>query len=619
MTGKSSLLAGRLPRLAFAVLAVVLSPAASGQQAGDIDGILDDLRGLPFAQFVDASYEQVLLRSPQLVTSLGLAHQLGIRDDHLDNICDAYVDETYRLKEGIRDLLATYDRSALDYEQQISFDSYTRVLSDWAVEHEFMYHFYPVTHGFSAQNELMRFLEDDHPLATVDNAEDYVSRLQEVDDQLGCLVHNLDDSEARGIMAPAQMLQRAANQIRGIIPGSARYLSFYTTLEEKSRSIPGLGQAQRLDLLARAESAINGSVIPGYQALVRRLDEQIPHAPPMNGLWQLPDGDRFYASRVRHHTTTELTPAEIHQIGLDEVARIQAELRRVFDSLGYPPGISFSDGINRAAVASGVVPASQILSLNEGFIRQAQEDVREVFDIEPETEVILIGAPQGGFYVPGSIDGSRPGAYYIGTGSDSYRYWMRTIVYHETVPGHHFQISIGNELDVPLFTKTLGFYTAFIEGWALYAEHLAAELGWYDDDIYSEVGRLQWELLRAARLVVDTGLHYYRWTRQQAIDYFVNEVGYSQQGSAQQIDLYLYYNGYFTAYKIGELKILELRERARRELGDLFDIKEFHRVVLQHNCLPLALLERLVDDYIEAKRPRPLRTPRRAVRRSMPR
>ncbi|MEJ2289589.1 MAG: DUF885 family protein, partial [Deinococcales bacterium] len=277
-------------------LLVLAAPwrAVWGQQAADIESILDGLRDLPFHEFVDASYEQVLRRSPQLVTSLGRSHELGMRNDHLDNMCYAFVDDTYRLKEGIRDILGTYDRSALDYEQQISFDSYSRVLADWAAEHEFMYHFYPVTHGLSAQNELMRFLEDDHPLATVDNAEDYVSRLQEVDDHLGCLIHNLGESEARGIIAPAQMLQQAASQLRGIVPGSARYLTFYTTLADKTRSIPGLGEAARLDLLTRAESAINTSVIPAYQALVARLEEQIPHAPPMNGLWQLRDlMDRF--------------------------------------------------------------------------------------------------------------------------------------------------------------------------------------------------------------------------------------------------------------------------------------------------------------------------------------
>ncbi len=290
----------------------------------------------------------------------------------------------------------------------------------------------------------------------------------------------------------------------------------------------------------------------------------------------------------------------------------ESEIRAAFDILGYPNDGTFAELYDRVAVDSGIVPAGQIVPLNEGFIRQAQEDITEVFDIAPQTEVIVIGGQGGGFYVSGSLDGSRPGAYYIGNQTDSYRYWMRTIAYHEAVPGHHFQISIGNEQDVPLFTKGGGFYTAFVEGWALYAEYLAMELGWYDDDIYSELGRLQWELLRAARLVVDTGLHSKRWSRQRAIDYYIDTVGATEGLATQQIDLYLYYVGYFTAYKTGQMKILELRQHAMDELGDLFDIKEFHRVVLMHNRLPLPLLERLVDDYIASKTPRIAPAPRRS-------
>ena len=335
----------------------------------------------------------------------------------------------------------------------------------------------------------------------------------------------------------------------------------------------------------------------------------------MNGVWQLPDGDAFYASRVRHHTTTDLSSDQIHQTGLGEVTRIREQIRDLFDSLGYPANGTFTELYDRVAVDSGIVPAAQIVSLNEGFIRQAQEDITEVFDIAPQTQVVVIGGLGGGFYVSGSLDGSRPGAYYIGNQNDSYRYWMRTIAYHETVPGHHFQISIGNEQDVPLFTKGGGFYTAFVEGWALYAEYLAMELGWYDDDIYSELGRLQWELLRAARLVVDTGLHSKRWSRQRAIDYYIDTVGATPGLAAQQIDLYLYYVGYFTAYKTGMMKILELRQHAMDELGGRFDIKEFHRAVLLHNGLPLPLLERLIDDYIESKRPRPAPAPRRLAGR----
>jgi uncharacterized protein (DUF885 family) len=355
---------------------------------------------------------------------------------------------------------------------------------------------------------------------------------------------------------------------------------------------------QRQELLNEALQAINSSVIPAYQGLVAALDEQIPGAPAMNGVWQLPDGDDFYDAMVRHHTTTGLSAAEIHQRGLDEVARIRGETRDAFDLLGYPVNETFAQLYDRVAVDSGVVPAEEIVALNEGFIRQAQEDITEVFDIAPQTEVIVIGGAGGGFYVPGSLDGSRPGAYYIGNQTDSYRFWMRTIAYHETVPGHHFQIAIGNEQDVPLFSKSGNMYTAFVEGWALYAEYLVMELGWYDDDIYSELGRMQWELLRAARMVVDTGLHHYRWSRQQAIDYYIDAVGTAPELATQQIDLYLYWPGYFTAYKTGMMKILELRQHAMDELGELFDIKDFHRAALLHNRLPLPLLERVIGDYI---------------------
>lgn len=585
--------------------------------AADIETVLLELQDLDFDEFVDASYIQILLRSPELVTGMGLSDMLGTGNGQLDDVCYSSVDETYRLKAEISVLLETYERSALTFEEQISYDSYAWLLNDWFEEHEFMYHFYPVTHGISRQNDLIRLFENDHPMETRQNAEDYISRLEQVDVQFACLIENLEESETRGIVAPAQMLQQAADQIRDIVPGTARSLPFYTAFSTKVASIAGLNATERHALRAEAEDAINTSVIPAYQALVSKLDEQITTAPPMNGVWQLPDGDRFYASRVRHHTTTDLTIAEIHQLGLDEVDRVQGQIRDACDLLGYPAGESLAELFNRIAWDSGIIPADEIVALNEGFIRQAQEDIKVVFDIEPEAEVVVIGGAQGGFYVHGSLDGSRPGAYYISNLYDTPRYWMRTIAYHEAVPGHHFQIAFGNERDVPLFLKGgEWFYTAFVEGWALYAEFLAMELGWYDDDIYSEMGRLQWDLMRAARLVVETGLHHFRWTRQEAIDYYINEVGSGPASATHQIDQYLYLPGYFTTYKTGFWKIMELRQHAMDDLGDLFDIKVFHRVVLLHHKLPLPLLERLVDDYIDQVKAQ--RTPRRSAGRRSP-
>jgi uncharacterized protein (DUF885 family) len=209
------------------VLFLVPSNSVYSQQDGDIQAILSDLQDLQFDDFIDASYKHILLRSPETVTSMGLSKSLGIRDDRLDNICYTYIDETYKLKHGIREILASHDRSGLDYDQRISYDSYSWLLSDWAAEQEYMYHFYPVTHGFSRQNDLFRFFADEQPLETLKNAQDYISRLSQVDDQFACLIQNLQDSEERGIMAPAQMLQRAADRIRYVVPGSAASLPLH--------------------------------------------------------------------------------------------------------------------------------------------------------------------------------------------------------------------------------------------------------------------------------------------------------------------------------------------------------------------------------------------------------
>lgn len=559
--------------------------------------VLSDLHGLEFDEFLDASYIQILLRSPELVTGMGLSEFVGIGDGELDNICYSYVDESYQLKVGILALLESYDRSGLTYDQKISYDSYSWLLEDWAEEHQFMYHFYPVTPRFSRQIDLIRLFANEHPLETRQNAEDYIARLSQVDDQIACLIGNLDESEALGIVAPADLLWHAADEIRFIEPGNATELPFYTGLADRIGGIPGLTPADRRDLLDRAEEAVDNSVIPGYQALIANLDEQKLEAPPMNGVWQLPDGDAFYLSRLRHHTTTEMSPGEVFQFGLVEVENVQDQIRAAADALGYPADLSMEEIFQRVAVDGGTVPADQYRAVTEGIVRKAERDIAQVFDIAPKTEVVVITGQGGMFYIPGSMDGSRPGAYYAGREHDADRYWMQDTAYHEAVPGHHFQISIGNELDLPLFTNQGSFYTAYVEGWALYAEFLAGELGWYFD-VYCELGRLQAELMRAVRLVLDTGIHERRWTNDQATSYYQRMVGAGPNQAWGQVELYTFFPGYFSSYKIGMHKILEVRQRAMDELGDRFDIKAFHRAVLTHNRLPLPLLERLIDDFI---------------------
>jgi uncharacterized protein (DUF885 family) len=308
---------------------------------------------------------------------------------------------------------------------------------------------------------------------------------------------------------------------------------------------------------------------------------------------------------LRDQTSTDLTPDEIHELGLAEVARIQAEMSQVFDELGYPRDGDIGRLLERAYQEAGFYniqtqqAKEELIETYEALLDEIDRRVDAVFDIRPQAEVAVVGGLMGGYYVPGALDGSRPGAFHVATeGSWSPKFNMKTVAYHEAIPGHHFQIAIAQELDLPLF-RTDVFFNGYAEGWALYAERLAWELGMYEDDPYGNLGRLQLELLRAVRLVTDTGIHARRWTREQAQAYMDETLG---SGWNYEVDRYIVWPAQATGYKVGMLNILELRRRAMDELGDAFDIKEFHEVVLGQGGVPLEILERLVDDYIASKR-----------------
>jgi uncharacterized protein (DUF885 family) len=307
---------------------------------------------------------------------------------------------------------------------------------------------------------------------------------------------------------------------------------------------------------------------------------------------------------LRHHSTTDLTADEIHELGLKELERIHAEMRIVFDELGYPQDEGLPALFDRVAQGSGTVPANKVLATYQSLVAEADQNLDEVFDVRPEAKVIVVSSPIKGMYVSGSMDGSRPGAFHAGPGTASEEWYaMPTLAYHEAIPGHHFQIALAQESDLPSFRNAIGF-TGYAEGWALYAEQLAWELGWYEDDPYGNLGRLQAEAFRAARLVVDTGLHAKRWKFDKAVEFFIENTGYEPGDSvepAHQIARYIVWPGQATSYKIGMLKILELRQRAMDQLGEQFDIKEFHNVVLSNGSMPLEILERVVEGYIAAE------------------
>jgi uncharacterized protein (DUF885 family) len=430
-----------------------------------------------------------------------------------------------------------------------------------------------------------------------------------VDDQVEQVLQGLRLREEIGVIPPSFIVELAREDILRYLQYSsdpaaisAESLLVYTAFRDKLDQVDGLSAGEKQALLDAALAEIEASFIPAFVELLDYADHLATIATDDAGVWKLPDGDAYYAYVLRNQTSTDMTPSEIHELGLGEVSRIQAEMRRVFDELGYPRDSSHGELLSRAASDGGYYDIrtqdgkDQLIEAYEDIIERVEQRVDDVFDVRPRADVVVSGGPMGGYYVPGSSDGSRPGAFHVATGGSwAARYRMAPLTYHEAVPGHHFQIAIAQELDLPTF-RTDVFFNGYAEGWALYAEQLAWEMGMYEDDPYGNLGRLNLELLRAARLVADTGIHSMRWTRAEARAYMLDVMGY-----AGEVDRYVVRPAQATGYKIGMLKILELRQRAMDRLGDRFDIKEFHNVVLGNGSMPLEILERVVDAYIEAK------------------
>ncbi len=566
-----------------------------------IDTISAGLRDLEPDEFFERSYEQLLLRSPETVTAYGLAAMLSMPEDQLDDISDAYQNQTFDLQADILTLLESYDRNSLTQQQQRSYDVFHWMLEDALAGREFRRHRFAVSHWMSSpQNDLFLFFKDIHPLKTERDATNYISRLSQIENKLACLRENITLGRQTGVLPLRFMLEIAADQIRAIEPGAARSLAFYTELEIKLESIKELDASRRQYFLNKALAILEQSVIPAYQRLYETLQDLIPQAPLDGGCSRLPDGLNYYAYLLNHHTTTQLSSEEIHTLGLDEVERIQNQLRVLFDQLGYPQDETLPELFSRAAVDGDTIPKDQVIATYEQIIANARGKLDEAFDILPPFDVEVIEHPYGGFYLEGTLDGSRLGAFYAYAGSDLPRYDMPTLAYHETIPGHHLQISINQALNLPLFRRLGGAFTAYVEGWALYAEYLVKELGWYDTDIYADLGRLQYELYRAVRLVVDTGLHAKGWGFEQAVSYMVQNLGFSHNTAQGQVARYLVIPGQATAYKIGMLELLKLRKQAQDQLGQQFDLKEFHRVVLQSGRMPLGTLASVVSEYIQS-------------------
>jgi uncharacterized protein (DUF885 family) len=578
-------------------------PASTGPSASE--QLAEDLQGLALDEFYFESFGALIKRSPETVTWEALESVFPLDAVELDDLSDEFQRETFSMYGVVLDMLRDYDRSALSADQQLDYDTYDYFLQDAVDRLPFIYHDFRATYmGFSVQRGTQRFFTDIHPLETRQDAEDYITRLNAVDEKFDQLVSHLNRQRDAGIVEPALTINVALNQAAAIAASSTDNNPYFSGFSEKLQQIPDLDEPDRNDLLERARAATANSVAPAYRRLQDQLQNLLNNAPPIIGVGQYPRGSEWYAYALRHHSTTDLTPAQVHRLGLDELARIHAEMRLVFDELGYPQNETLEQLYSRVAQDGGIIPAADVKPAYEAIIADAEIRLADAFDIFPAADVIVLPDPSGGFYIGPSFDGTRPGAFYAGTDNDQAYFSMRSLTYHESIPGHHTQIAIAMEQDVPAFRRIVGF-TGFVEGWALYAERLAHELGWYDGDPYGELGRLQFEALRAARLVMDTGIHSLGWSFDEAAQFNRENIGASLGSSQAAAGRYSVWPGQATAYLIGMLEILEQRQRAMDALGPQFDLRAFHRAVLSNGAIPLALLDDVVDRYIEAAQTSP--------------
>ena len=562
-----------------------------------------------------ARWQDRLSREPMLRSELGV----GERHDRLDATTRMAMDERAALDEAwLGELTRSYDPARLDPDSALSHRLFAFAARDRLDAHAQADRTYAFTHMTGAHAELPSFLINTHDVETVEDARDYVARLQAADDFLGGARERAEAQAADGVLLPRFVYPKMSTAARNVITGAPFTDGPDSPIwaDVKTKFIAAnMPPAERATLLVQARDALLSDVQPAYLALLDMFSRHEALATEDDGVWKIDESGEYYASRLKHYTTLELDADEIHEIGLREVAAIKEEmeairkevgfagnLRAFFDHLRTSPEFTFPNtDAGREIYIEGASAYIEEMKgrLDELFITQPVADV-VVKRVEPFREASAFGA----FYNRPAQDGSRPGTYYINLKDmdELPIYQMQALAYHEGIPGHHMQIAIAQELDgVPEFRKT-AIHVPYVEGWALYSEAVPAELGLYTDP-YQRFGQLSMALFRAARLVVDTGIHHKRWTRDEAVAYMLENTANSEGDVRAEVDRYIVWPGQATAYMIGKLKIEELRADAEERLGDSFDLREFHDAVLSTGSVPLPILEDQIETYITSKDP----------------
>ena len=557
-----------------------------------------------------------LLDSPEYMTYIGifdpfnaiLKHNQKLSIDTLEDDESSYQDTLKHLE-----VLKKYNPDNLTDAQKV-----TQKIAIFDTENtidnfeNFRFHSYPFNQISGNHLNGVEFMTDTHPVRNFREATDYIKRVSLFDDAMKSDLIWLEEQKKLGIFAPKFVFDHVIRQLKELIAYTDDNNPLMQVFIRKV-DVLDISTEKKEALFKELSLIIQSEVKTGYELILQYMETNYDQANQYHGVWSLPNGDAFYASRLKSYTTTDYSAEEIHQIGLSEVERIGNRMKEIFILLGYevnkPVGQMMNElNENPDFLYADTPDRKQIVIADYNqMVKEAEEDVRPYFERFPISPVEVRAVPEysektaaGGYYQAPSLDGSRPGVFYANLYDikQTPTFGMRTLTFHEAVPGHHFQIALNLENEDLTLYRKMGYRTsAFTEGWALYSEQLAVEVG-MTKNLFDELGVLQSEMFRANRLVVDTGMHYKKWTREEAMEYMKNTTGMSDTEVRVEIERYIVWPGQATSYKMGMLKILELREKAKETLGDKFDIRKFHTIVLDQGIVPLFILEDIIDDWI---------------------
>lgn len=562
------------------------------------------------AAFFKQSRETDLKRSPMAQSYLGIKWDYGKWGD----FSEANADETRVLMDNRLKQASEFDATSLTDPEKLSLTIYKVDLERKLANDEFRHHTYIMDQFSAWHTTVPSFLINIHRIGNEKDAQAYISRLNKVDVLFDQVIEQLRVREKLGVMPPAwsydQMMQAAANVVKGNPFSESPEDSTILADFKQKLDASGLSNAEKSGLIADANTALISSVKPAYAKLIQELGKQRLLTPEGDGVWRLPNGSEWYQNRLNWFTTTELNAQEVHQIGLDNVERIHNQMRGIMEQVKFEGSLQefflFMRNDDRFYYADSDEGRERYMAEAKGFIDRMEAKLPEYFGLTPKARMVVkrveaFREQSAGkaFYQSPSKDGSRPGTYYANLFDmrSMPTYQMEALAYHEGIPGHHMQRAIAQELEgIPEFQKYVSF-TAYTEGWGLYTEELGKDMGFYADP-YSDFGRLAMELWRACRLVVDTGIHEMQWSGEKAIQYLIDNTPNPEADSVKAIERYIAMPGQATAYMIGKLKIMELRDKAQTELGEKFDYRGFHDTILKNGPLPMTLLEENINKWI---------------------